>query len=179
MAGNKKRSGSQYAFSLRVAIRFQRWVDTSIGPGSKIHPLVRAAYYKGVQAALDSSYLSEMEHARRIAYNEAKDDIEDAAMIRMVMARAIAACRRDLTSGSNDNDWNGALDRLERLQYELSYYIKLGAPPEDAPPLGSRKTRESQIMGIDKLETGPGYGRAESEQTEQLPEQPTEDTDEP
>jgi hypothetical protein len=147
MTSNRKRHKSRYAFALRVAIRFQRWVDTSIGPGAKIHPLVRAAYYKGVQSGLDAAYLSELEHARRIAYNESKDDLEDASMIRMVMSRAIAACRRDLATGSELNDWNGAEERLERLQYELSYYIRLGVSPESAPPLGSRKARDQQIMG--------------------------------
>ena len=163
----RNRTRFKYGFALRCGVRYRRFADMSLGPANSNHPIVKAAYWRGIVAALDSLFLSETEFCRQLAQNGTADDYSDAQVIIRSMRRAVRACRRDIESTRRANDYV-SLAKLEYVERELTYLANLGQPPEEVPAFGSRTGTKSSRVEIDRDEVGP-YNRASDLRDEQRP----------
>lgn len=123
-----------YPFTARCAVRYRRWAALSIGPDLHNNSVVKAAYWKGVSAALDSIFLCETDHARRVSKDGNKDDYEDALMIARVMRKAVRACRRDMRDSGDGRNWSKTSET--KADVELSHQMNMEAFPEDLPSNG-------------------------------------------
>lgn len=93
--------------------------------------IVKSAFWRGVSAALDSIFLCEMEHSRKIGMIENKDDVADAVMVAKIMRKAVRACRRDMRTTGGGIGWTQ--EHEAKAEIELSYQMNLEAFPEDLP----------------------------------------------
>ena len=171
----KTRNKFQYSFALRCGVRYRRFADTSLGPANSNHPVVKAAYWRGIMAALDALYLSETEFCRYVASSGNSEDYADAQVIIRSMRRAVRACRRDIESVRSANEYQSDA-KLEFIERELTYLARLGQPPEEVPPYGTRTGLKAgkEDQGIDRNEAGP-YNRASDLRGEGQPEPETAD----
>lgn len=163
----RNRTKFKYAFALRCGVRYRRFADMSLGPANSSHPVIKAAYWRGIVAALDALYLSETEFCRQLAREGSQEDYADAQFIIRSLRRAVRACRRDIETTRRENDYVSSA-KLALVEQELTYLANLGQPPEEVPAYGSRTGTKAYEDGVDRNEVGP-YNRSSDLRDEDQP----------
>lgn len=121
------------------------------------NPVIKSAYWRGVAAALDSIFLSEFDHAKRIGLVETEDDVRDAILIVKTMRNAVRACRRDMKDVGSGSGWTA--EQEQKCEAELTYQLNMDQHPEELPHMRSPHKRK---YGDEQDGAGPDHRPADA-----------------
>lgn len=135
-------------FCGRLWVRWSRWALLSLGSSDRRDAatvIVRAAYMRGAQDALDALVLAERERLITVYRKNIGCEKPDAVLAHHAVADAVRRSRKQIESMANmqaagraPQTWCGGERRLRDLNRELSYLQGEGRPQAADVPWPSR-----------------------------------------